>query len=681
MLIGGIALGLVLGVLAGGSIWNLAAARLRRLAFIAAAVLIRFATEAAIAGSIPAAEALRLPLYALAYGLLLLGLWPNRTYPGISLAFVGILANGIAITANGGHMPIWEPTLLASGIGLDEVRSSFHVVLPAALDASFLIHAGPFADVIPIPLPIVRNVASVGDLFLSTGLGFFLFATVLHAPDELDDAEIALIDQRLRGVAIPHRGHRSATELRESRVRPETVLASSAAAAAPVAEGLFRPLGTEVVAAETAGAVAALETAIARPTEPAFRERARRHPYVRLALNGSFSALWTGQLISLFGDRIHLVAITLLVVQATHSPVAIAAVFIAATIPNLFLSPVAGTFVDRWDQHDVLVVSDLLRAALVFAIPVAAVTNLILIYPLTFLIACISVFFRPARVAILPRIVHEDDLVTANSLSWMAETLADIVGFPLAGLFVTFVADALPLAFWIDGATYVASAALIWTIVVPPISATSPEEGRRAFLTELREGWRFLRQETVLLANTLQAVAGQFALGIIIVLTPIYVTETLGATKAQFGAYYGFLQFGIGLGNLVGGLIIGLLGARLAKGRTVIAGYSAAGACIALLALTGNVGVAFGLMAGFGVANMVFVIPSQTLFQLRTPPEMMGRVVGFRFALVFGSMTLAMAVGGVLGAAFGAAIVIGVFGLLTVVAGLAGVLVPAVRDA
>jgi MFS family permease len=176
-------------------------------------------------------------------------------------------------------------------------------------------------------------------------------------------------------------------------------------------------------------------------------------------------------------------------------------------------------------------------------------------------------------------------------------------------------------------------------------------------------------------------VAGQFALGIIIVLTPIYVTETLGATKAQFGAYYGFLQFGIGLGNLVGGLIIGLLGARLAKGRTVIAGYSAAGACIALLALTGNVGVAFGLMAGFGVANMVFVIPSQTLFQLRTPPEMMGRVVGFRFALVFGSMTLAMAVGGVLGAAFGAAIVIGVFGLLTVVAGLAGVLVPAVRDA
>ena len=46
-----------------------------------------------------------------------------------------------------------------------------------------------------------------------------------------------------------------------------------------------------------------------------------------------------------------------------------------------------------------------------------------------------------------------------------------------------------------------------------------------------------------------------------------------------------------------------------------------------------------GLLFGMGVANMAFVIPSQTLFQERTPPELMGRVVSFRFALVFGGMT------------------------------------------
>jgi MFS family permease len=683
MLIGGIIVGLAIGLVAGGSIWNLAAVRLQRLALIAAAVLIRFATEAALAGNIPGAETLRLPLYALAYTVLLLGLWPNRTYPGISLAFVGILANGIAITANGGHMPIWEPSLLAAGIGLDEVRSSFHVILPPALDAAFLIRAGPFADVVPIAFPVIRNVASIGDVFLSAGLAFFLFATVLHSPDELDDAEIALIDQRLRGVSMPRTGHRTASALRESRVRPETALGSaSVAAAGSLADGLVRPLGTEVVAIETASALAAVEASIARPAEAPFLERARRHPYVRLALNGSFSALWTGQLISLFGDRVHQIAVALLVLQATHSPLAVAAVFVAATIPNLVLSPVAGTFVDRWDHHDVLVVSDLLRAALVLAIPIATVTNLLLVYPLTFLIACVSVFFRPARIAILPRIVHEDDLVTANSLSWMAETLADVVGYPMAGLFVAFLGAALPLAFWIDAATYVASAALLWTIVVPPIVRREEDSQRsRNFGTELREGWRFLRRETVLLANTVQATIGQFTLGILLALTPTYVIDTLGGTTTQFPTYYAMLETGIGVGNLVGGFVIGLVGARLAKGRTVIAGYAGAGACIALLGLTGNLGVAIALMTGAGVANMVYVIPSQTLFQTRTPPELIGRVVGFRFALVFASMTLAMAVGGVLGEVFGAAGVIGAFGIVTLLAGLGGLLVPAVRDA
>ena len=102
---------------------------------------------------------------------------------------------------------------------------------------------------------------------------------------------------------------------------------------------------------------------------------------------------------------------------------------------------------------------------------------------------------------------------------------------------------------------------------------------------------------------------------------------------------------------------------------------------VALLPLAGNLPLALGLAFGTGVGNLAFVIPSQTLFQRRTPPEMMGRVLGLRFSLVFGSMTLAMGLGGVLGEAFGAAPVIGVFGLVTVAAGLAGLLVPAVRDA
>ena len=61
-----------------------------------------------------------------------------------------------------------------------------------------------------------------------------------------------------------------------------------------------------------------------------------------------------------------------------------------------------------------------------------------------------------------------------------------------------------------------------------------------------------------------------------------------------------------------------------------------------------SVPLVLGLLFGMGVANMAFVIPSQTLFQERTPSELMGRVVSFRFALVFGGMSVAMAIGGLL---------------------------------
>ena len=125
----------------------------------------------------------------------------------------------------------------------------------------------------------------------------------------------------------------------------------------------------------------------------------------------------------------------------------------------------------------------------------------------------------------------------------------------------------------------------------------------------------------MLLANTLQGAVGQFSLGIAIALTPSFVQATFSDSEFGWQAAYGFLETGLGVGNLVGGFVIGLVGARFAKGRMVIAGYAVWGLLIFLFAMTGNLGVAIGLSFGQGVANMVFIIPSQTLFQERTPPR------------------------------------------------------------
>jgi DHA3 family macrolide efflux protein-like MFS transporter len=685
MLIGGIALGLVLGLLVGGSIANLASIRLHRVGLLLVAVILRFGTEIALNEALPFAETLRVPLLAAAYGLLLVALWANRGYPGMVLAFIGVLANGIVIVVNGGYMPIYQPSLELAGLTPADVTTNLHVVLGPALDANFLLHLGPFADVIPIPFPIVQNVASIGDAFLTFGLAFFLFAAVVRVPQELDEAQARAVRARLAAGRPLRLGDPGA----ETGLSP--ALTGAVALERPLVLGSAGPglSSPSLSSFEADAAVPGAAIVIPRPVEAI--ERVRQHPYVRLALNGSFSALWAGQLISLFGDRLNQLALVAVVAISTGSALATGLVFFAATLPNLLLSPIAGTYVDRWDRKEVMVVSDILRAALVLVLPLAAVTNIILVYPLIFLVTTISVFFRPARVAILPRIVPEEDLLSANSAMWVGETIADVVGYPLAGVFVAVLGSSVPLAFWVDSATYLASAVLLGTIVVGTASATRPGETDDGRLTdadrrpsiraELAAGWRFLRNESVLLANTLQGAVGQFTVGIVIALTPSFVQATYDQSGLGWQAAYGFLETGLGLGNLIGGFAIGLIGTRFAKGRMVITGYALWGLLIFLFALSGNLAIAIGLVFGQGVAGMVFIIPSQTLFQERTPSELMGRVVGFRFALVFGSMTIAMLFGSVLGELVGPGPVMAVFGLVTVGAGLAGLLVPAVRDA
>jgi MFS family permease len=729
MLIGGILLGLVLGLLLGGKLENLADIRLRYLPLLFLALLIRFGTEAALAYGVDAAELLRVPLLGLAYGLLLWTLWHNRSYPGIALAFIGIALNGLVILWNGGRMPVWMPAYEVSGLP-GPLNSLLHVPLSAELNTEFFLQLGPFSDVIPIPIWPVNNVASLGDMFLSAGLAFFLFATLMRPPlsrEVVEEADLGLQTglagaARLRGwpaagtaeaVATGEIGIRAGTglapELEDVAVleRPLMLGSASVGMASPTLVAMPASPEEELAAALALGGIGAElseplqgAAAVAIPAaRPSALDRARRHPYVRLALNGSFSALWVGQLISLFGDRVHQLALAAFVYEVTDSAVALALTFLVATIPNLFFSPIAGAYVDRWDKKQVLVVSDILRAALVLLIPVAVLINVWLAYPLVFLTTTVSIFFRPARVAILPQLVPEEDLLSANSAMWVGETLADVVNYPIAGLFVVFLAGSLPIAFWFDSLTYLASAALLATIVVPPLArrarragsaealeaaeaaAAAAGEGPSSLVSDLRAGWAFLRHETTLLANTIQGTAGQFAVGIVTVASLVLARELTPGECSEYRGTYAFMETAIGLGNLVGGFVLGLVAMRVRKGMLVIAAYTAFGALVVLLGFVTSIPLVLGILFGVGVANMAFVIPSQTMFQERTPPALMGRVVSFRFALVFGGMSVAMGLGGLLVAEHGPGPVIAVAGVISMAAGLAGLGVRAVREA
>ena len=703
MLIGGIVLGLLVGLLTGGRPGNLARVQFRWVALLFLAVALRYFTEAAISNGVAVVDAARLPLYAGAFALLAWWLWLNRWWPGFLVVAAGVVANGLAIVVNGGWMPVWGPALDAAGMTTGDLVTSFHRLLPPTLDLQFLLQAGPLADLVPFPVPVLTNVTSIGDVFMSLGLAWFAF-NALHPgtrpvpgarPDQqAEDLAAAAGLPTPLSLSIVRAQRFDASQGVGPLVRPETGLATLVLA--PELELAWPGAGDRGAAG--AAAVAALAPsmraavalpapapgAVALPVPSGLRARVAAHPYMRLARDPRFSALWIGQLISLFGDRLSQIAIAVLVLGVTGSALQVGLVFLAATLPNLVVGPIAGTFVDRWDQKRVMVLSDLLRAALAIALPFAADANIYLVYPIVFTMTVVSVFFRPARAAVLPRIVRQEDLMPANAAMWTGETIADIAGYPIAGLFVAFVGSAIGVAFWLDAGSYVVSAILIGSLTIPPVvRRAGPAVGSalRAFVTEMRDGWAFLRHEPTLISNTLISAVAQLSIGATLALTVVYARDVLDGRYIPYPQSYAAIDTAIGVGNLVGGFVIGAIGSRWRKGPLVILGYVVMGVATIFLGATANVLAALACAGIIGVANMLFIIPTQTLFAERTPEDLMGRVVGIRFSIVFGSLTGAMAVSGIIAESVGVGVVFIAFGAVTAIAGLVGAFIPAVRNA
>ena len=661
MLLIAVLLGIVGGLLAGGRLANLVSVNLRFGLLILLALVLRFGTQALIQRDVALVGEWRIPLFALAFGVLIVALWLNRSQPGLLLAMAGVAANAIAILANGGYMPVYVPAVEVVGLTEANLSPTFHVPLPDDLGLEFLLAAGPFGDILPIAIPLLSNVVSIGDVLLAAGIAWFLFSSIAHGSSDPGTGVVSMWNSRPRVLVGVDR-------LGISR---------------PMVLGSGMGLSMPTAAAAELAAPQALGTAIPTTLPTTLAERVASHPYVRLARDARFSAFWLASMVSLFGDRLHQIALGVMVLAVTGSALQTGLVFLAATLPNLVLGPIAGTFVDRWDQRRVMIASDLARAGLVLLIPFVAEANIWLVYPLAFAITTVSLFFRPAKAAVVPRIVSRADLMPANGALLSGEAVADIAGYPLAGVFVAFLGSNLALAFWVDSITYLASAVLLAGIVVPPVVR---EAGPRvtgaiaAFFDDLRDGWHFLRGEATLFQNTLVSVLAQLSIGATLALMVVYAKQSLSGETIAYPESYALIEAAIGVGNLVGGFVIGAIGTRLRKGRLVILGFLVMGTSTVILGLTSDELVAIAAGMVIGVFNLVYVIPSQTLFAERTPPGLMGRVVAIRSSLVLGAMTGAMALCSGLAESVDAGLIIAFTGLLTILAGVAAAFLPAVRD-
>lgn len=197
---------------------------------------------------------------------------------------------------------------------------------------------------------------------------------------------------------------------------------------------------------------------------PAARLQNVASRYGQVIRSPSYFPLWLGQLLSSFGDTLHYIALVVLVFQLTGQGIAVAGLVAAEIIPVLMLGPLAGVLIDRFSRKAVLIGAHLFRAALVLSLvwPQGAWHA----YVVAAGLAAGNTFFNPTVQAVIPTLTTDEQRLAANSVGWSTGRLVQIIASALAGGLIGFLGTGP--AFMLNAASFVASAMLIATLVIPP---------------------------------------------------------------------------------------------------------------------------------------------------------------------------------------------------------------------
>ena len=349
-----------------------------------------------------------------------------------------------------------------------------------------------------------------------------------------------------------------------------------------------------------------------------------------------FALLWTAGLISVAGDFALIIALPLHAYALTGSAVATGGVFAASLLPRVLLGSIAGVFVDRWDRKRTMVVADLARAALLLPLLAVGSADLLwLLYLVRAVTGTIGLLFDPAESALLPRLVGEERLVSANALNALNNNLGRLVGPVVGGLL--YAGGGLPAVVIVDVASFAASAALIMAIRANARPAETDQQAKGAsawgtMVGEWRAGLRLVGRDRALsaifLAFGIGTVGeGTFAVGF----TPLAIDVLKGGAAGA-----GILASA----QAIGGLLAGALVARIALTRSprVLFAGGLIGLGLADLGLANSTALAppgsgaliaasgFMLLAGFPV--VAAFAAGHGLLQTLTADASRGRVFG-----------------------------------------------------
>lgn len=357
-------------------------------------------------------------------------------------------------------------------------------------------------------------------------------------------------------------------------------------------------------------------------------------------ISRSFVSLVIVQIASLFGSAVLRFALPLYVLDLTESATLMAAVTAAAWLPYIVLTPIGGVAADRVNKKRIMAALDAIMAATcVVYLGFEGAIDLVglSVFALVVLYAAQSVY-QPTVQATVPFLVPRQGVVRATAVVSQISALSGLVGPVVGGLVFGLFGIGPVVA--VSGVAFALSAVLIVTTVRIPHDAVERSDAGviRTVLGDISESLSFLRHDRPVILKAIFLAAGinLTLTALILVGTPVIVTQVLGLPNQ----YMGFAEGALALGGLAGGIAVGALASRLKIERAPLLLLLATLALVPVAAVLGvpmDPLVAYGVLVVSLFASMacatMFSIQAVSFVQMETPGHLVGKVIALMMSL------------------------------------------------
>ena len=355
-------------------------------------------------------------------------------------------------------------------------------------------------------------------------------------------------------------------------------------------------------------------------------EPSEQPSYGRVLRHRPTLLLWLSQVISQSGDFIFDIALLWLVIQTTGSVAAVGLVVAVVLLPVVFLGPIAGVYVDRFNRRSVLMASEAFQGVVVLGM-----AGLLLLHDLYFPVLLLLVFLlnaggaiaRVTSTAIIPSLVERNDLGAANGLFSMSGSVNQLASLGLGGIVVALFGVETPILY--DAITFFVALALVSLIssrLSEPRDEGAEAAAKTSFGHDLVEGFAYLRKDPFMSQLVVIAIAINFFGAMMATLVAPFAKFALQGNASA----YGFMGASMALGTLVGSTALGKLPMRRTAGPMLFAGVLIVGLGCILWGFTHELWETLVATAIVGVGIAAADLPIAVLFQAKVPKQLLGRV-------------------------------------------------------